>query len=468
MKENNKEKQIRPYNSSFHKVRTTIKHRGSITLNKDSDVQKTLNFHNKSSMKSDNKIINFSEMIPKLLEKIKTKNSSIHNMYIDNISNSFQNDSNSSELNDDKESDNDINNINIISSPTKINIYNNSPKKIPKLLIEKNEEESSNEYKNLEAPITYRQKRKLEDSPTMNYRKYSKENKDSLVLKLHKYFFQDGEIENIDTLIKYNLNKILINNNYNNEDNSNQNLININNMNSDEFDYYNIKQQVINLMDKFADAFDKENKSQLILAIKDLNNFSDKYKFDYITQLTLDWLIKLQGKEYDNRELKYIGYYNQIREIMDKMLKELKKKADLIILAEQKKNKDNKIDNENNDINRNNTAKIIIPNTNINIPNAMISNRNLQKMNSINKEDIFRSTEIVPIKIDIEVQNTLNINEVEEILKNLDEGDLVNLGSKSTINNNKKLLNKHNNSRNDNELEAFSYPFKEDDLCSIF
>ena len=98
----------------------------------------------------------------------------------------------------------------------------------------------------------------------------------------------------------------------------------------------------------------------------------------------------------------------------------------------------------------------------------MITNRNLQKMNSINKEDIFRSTEIVPIKIDIEVQNTLDINEVEEILKNLDEGDLVNLGSKSNVNNNKKTLNKHMNSRNDNELEAFSYPFKEDDLCSIF
>ena len=465
MKENNNELQARPYNSSFHKVRTCIKHRGSVTLNKDNDAQKELNFHNKSKMKSDNKIINFSEMIPKLLEKIKTKNSSIHNMYIDNISNSFQNDSNSSELNDDKESDNDINNINIINSPNhKNNNHNNSPKKIPKLLFDKNEEE--NEYKNLEAPITYRQKRKFENSPPINYRKYSKENKDSLVLKLHKYFFQDGEIENIDTLIKYNLNKIVINSNSNNEENSNQNLINLNNIN-EEFDYYNIKQQVINLMDKFAYSFDKENKNHLILAIKDLNSFSEKYKFDYVTQLTLDWLIKLQGKEYDNLELKYIGYYNQIREIMDKMLKELKKKADLIIFAEQKKNKDNKSENENNKTDINN-INITSSNTNIKVPNLMISNRNLQKTNSINKEDIFRSTEIVPIKIDIEVQNILNINEVEEILKNLDEGDLGNLGNKNTINNNKKLMNKHINNRNDNELEAFSYPFKEDDLCLIF
>ena len=468
MKENNNERKSRQYNNGFHKVRSGIKHRGSVTLNNDNDIHKSLNFHNKSSMKSDNKIINFSDMIPKLLEKIKTKNSSIHNMYIDNISNSFQNDSNSSELNDDKESDIDINNINIInSSNRKSSNFNNSPKKIPKLIIEKNEEEE-NEYKNLEAPITYRQKRNLDNSPTMNYRKYSKENKDSLVLKLHKYFFQDGEIENIDTLIKYNLNKVVINNNYNNEENSTQNLVNLNNMNSDEFDYYNIKQQVINLIDKFADAFDKENKNQLILAIKDLNSFSDKYKFDYVTQLTLDWLIKLQGKEYDNRELKYIGYYNQIREIMDKMLKELKKKADLIIFAEQKNNIDNKNEIENNNNINKNIVNISNSNTNIKIPNIMITNRNLQKMNSINKEDIFRSTEIVPIKIDIEVQNTLDINEFEEILKNLDEGDLVNLGSKSNVNNNKKTLNKHMNSRNDNELEAFSYPFKEDDLCSIF
>ena len=468
MKENNNERKSRQYNNGFHKVRSGIKHRGSVTLNNDNDIHKSLNFHNKSSMKSDNKIINFSDMIPKLLEKIKTKNSSIYNMYIDNISNSFQNDSNSSELNDDKESDIDINNINIInSSNRKSSNFNNSPKKIPKLIIEKNEEEE-NEYKNLEAPITYRQKRNLDNSPTMNYRKYSKENKDSLVLKLHKYFFQDGEIENIDTLIKYNLNKVVINNNYNNEENSTQNLVNLNNMNSDEFDYYNIKQQVINLIDKFADAFDKENKNQLILAIKDLNSFSDKYKFDYVTQLTLDWLIKLQGKEYDNRELKYIGYYNQIREIMDKMLKELKKKADLIIFAEQKNNIDNKNEIENNNNINKNIVNISNSNTNIKIPNIMITNRNLQKMNSINKEDIFRSTEIVPIKIDIEVQNTLDINEVEEILKNLDEGDLVNLGSKSNVNNNKKTLNKHMNSRNDNELEAFSYPFKEDDLCSIF
>ena len=116
MKENNNERKSRQYNNSFHKVRSGIKHRGSVTLNNDNDIHKSLNFHNKSSMKSDNKIINFSDMIPKLLEKIKTKNSSIYNMYIDNISNSFQNDSNSSELNDDKESDIDINNINIINS----------------------------------------------------------------------------------------------------------------------------------------------------------------------------------------------------------------------------------------------------------------------------------------------------------------------------------------------------------------
>ena len=455
------QKMARSYTNSFHKERNTLKKEVLSNINKEKDTTKTLNFH-KVSMKSDNKIINFSEMIPKLLEQIKVKNSSRHNIFIDNISNSFVHDSNSSELNDDKESENDINNTNSKG--------NNSPKKIPKLIFDKNEE--NNEYKKLEVPATYRQKRKADHSPTVQYpRKYSKENKDSLVLKLHKYFFQDGEIENIDTLIKYNLNKIKINNNYNNEDNSTKNLaVNVNN--DKEFNYFNIKQEVINLMDKFASAFDKENKSQLVSAIKDLNKFSDKHKFDYVTQLTLDWLIKIQGKKYDNCELKYIGYYNQIRDIMDAMLKELKRKADLIIINEQKKIKENnKAKDENNSgVNaKNNSTDNMIKSHSIQVevPSIMI-NKNLQKKSSINKEDIFRTKEIVPIKIDIEVQKTLDINEVEEILKNLDEGDLGNLGSKSQINNNKKILNRHPSNRNGNELEAFSYPFKEYDLCNIF
>ena len=453
-------KQARSYTNSFHKERNSLKTNALINLNKEKDNQKGLNFH-KISMKSENKLINFSEMIPKLLDKIKTKNSSKHNIEI--ISNSFVNDSNSSEINDDKESENDINNKS----------SNNSPKKIPKLIIEKKED--INEYKDLEAPITYRQNRKIENSPTIRYRKYSKENKDSLVLKLHKYFFQDGEIDNIDTLIKYNINKIKINNNYINEDNSTKNIEEINGNNNNEFDYFNIKQQVINLMDKFDDAFDKENKSQLISAIKDLNDFSEKHKFDYVSQLTLDWLIQMKEKKYDNCELKFIGYYNQIRDIMDKMLKELKKKADLIIIHEQKKMKEqikeNKIKKENNNNNfSTNPLKSKSNSTQVEVPSILL-NKNIQKMNSINKEDIFRTKEIVPIKIDIEVQKTLNINEVEEILKNLDEGDLGNLGSKSNAinnNNNKKLLNKHINNRNDNELEAFSYPFKENNICYIF
>ena len=453
-------KQARSYTNSFHKERNSLKTNALINLNKEKDNRKGLNFH-KISMKSENKLINFSEMIPKLLDKIKTKNSSKHNIEI--ISNSFVNDSNSSEINDDKESENDINNKS----------SNNSPKKIPKLIIEKKED--INEYKDLEAPITYRQNRKIENSPTIRYRKYSKENKDSLVLKLHKYFFQDGEIDNIDTLIKYNINKIKINNNYINEDNSTKNIEEINGNNNNEFDYFNIKQQVINLMDKFADAFDKENKSQLISAIKDLNDFSEKHKFDYVSQLTLDWLIQMKEKKYDNCELKFIGYYNQIRDIMDKMLKELKKKADLIIIHEQKKMKEqikeNKIKKENNNNNfSTNPLKSKSNSTQVEVPSILL-NKNIQKMNSINKEDIFRTKEIVPIKIDIEVQKTLNINEVEEILKNLDEGDLGNLGSKSNAinnNNNKKLLNKHINNRNDNELEAFSYPFKENNICYIF
>ena len=385
---------------------------------------------------------------------IKTKNnSSKHNIFIDNISDSFGHNSNSSELNDDKDSENDNNtNNNNNSNKNNINIVNisNTPKKntIPNLNILINEKPDVKENKNFEISNTFRQKRKTDNNPPIIYRKYSKDNKDSqsLVLELHKYFFQEGESENIDTLIKYNLNKIKINDNKDKDKEKNGN-----------FDYYNIKQQVIGLMDKFANSFDKENKTQLISAIKDLNAFSEKYKFDYVFQLTSDWLTKIKDKKYDNCELKYIGYYNQIRDIMEVMLKEIKKKEELILLSQEKKNKENK--KEKNDNNSNN---------NINENKSEDSNNNLQKMNSINKEDLLSTKEIVPIKIDIEVQNSLNIKEVEEILRNLDEGDLGNLGSKVSTTNIKKVLNKNVNNRNDNELEAFCYPFKEDRLCYIF
>jgi hypothetical protein len=262
---------------------------------------------------------------------------------------------------------------------------------------------------------------------------------------LHKYFFQDGEMGNIETLINYNINKIKINNNSNNTENSNQNLDikNIKDIDSN-FDYFNIRQQVIKLMDKFADSFDKENKSKLISAIKDLGNFSVKYKFDYVTQLTSDWIEKLKQKKYDNCELKYIGYYNQIRDIMDTMLNELKKKVDLILVSQE-----NKIKKENDNINQE-------------------QNANFHKIKSINKEELLKTKEIIPIKIDIEVNNSLNIDDVEEMLRNLNKGDLGSLGTKGSNSNIRKILNKHFINRSDNEMEAFSYPFKEDNLCYIF
>jgi hypothetical protein len=390
-------------------------------------------------MKSDNKLINFSEMIPKLLEEIKSKNSSRLNLLVDN--NSFEHNSNSSEINDEDEPiKNDINNINIIS-----NINNKTTVKSPKKLAIQNIGKSpflkldNNEYKNLAIPGTFRQKKKIDKSPLINYRKYSKENKDSLILKLHKYFFQDGELENIDTLIKYDIYKIKIN------DNNNENKIGgkANNENND-FDFYNIKEKVINIMDKFSYAFDNENKSQLILAIKELNDFSKYYKFDYVTQLTFDWLSQIQDKKYENCELKYIGYYNQIRDIMNKMLNELKKKVDLILVSQE-----NEIKKENDNI-------------------IQEQNTNFNKRKSINKEELLRTKEIIPIKIDIEVNNSLNIDDVEEMLRNLDKGDLGNFGAKGSNSNIRKILNKHFVNRNDNEMEAFSYPFKEDNLCYMF
>ena len=432
-------KQSNSEQTKKHKNRFSVKTKAFSSIIRQKDFQRYNINHSK--LKSDDNLINLSDMIPKLLEEIKSKNSSRLNLIIDN--NSFEHNSNSSELYDEDDLiKNDINNINILSN------NNNKPTvKSPKKLAIQNIGKSpflkldNNEYKNLEILGTFRQKKQIDKSPSINYRKYSKENKDSLILKLHKYFFQDGELENIDTLIKYDINKIKIN------DDSKENKFgepnNENNSNND-FDYYYIKEKVINIIDKFSYAFDYENKSQLILAMKELNDFSKKYKFDYVTQLTFDWLSQIKDKKYENCELKYIGYYNQIRDIMDKMLNELKKKVDLILVSQE-----NKIKKENDN-------------------NIQEQNTNFQKMKTINKEELLRTKEIIPIKIDIEVNNSLNIDDVEEMLRNLDKGDLGNLGTKGSNSNIRKLFNKHFVNRNDNELEAFSYPFKEDNLCYIF
>ena len=429
------QKQSRLLNS-FHKSRKSLVSRKLSELYREKENESQKQFNSRLPIKSDKKLVNFSEMVPNLLEEIRTKNNtSFHNNLLDNLSFSFGCNSNSSEIHDDNDSDNDNNPniINRINSPKK----NTLPSNINKFSLDKDDKKEFNLN-------DIRKIRTNENSPTLYYRKTLKKNKDSLILKLHKYFFQDGEMENIDTLIKYNLNKIKINDN-----NENKKDLNSNN-DIDDFDYYNIKQEIINIMDEFSDSFDKENKELLISSIQHLRTFSQKYKFDYVTDLTSDWLLKMKDKKYDNCQLKYIGYYNQIRDIIEKMLKELKKKVDFILFYQERKNKGNQNINMAN-----------------NIDNDKAQNIKYQKMNSINKEELLKTKEIKPIKIDIEVQNNLNLSEVEELLRNLDEGDLGNFGGKENPWN-KKIFNKYIKIRSDNEFEAFSYPFKEDDLCHVF
>ena len=433
-KMNGVQKQTKLLNS-FHKSRKSLVSRKLSGLYREREKENQKHSNSRLPIKSDKKLINFSEMVPNLLEEIRAKNaSSLHNTILDNLSFSFGHNSNSSEIHDDKDSDNENNpnTVNRIISPKKNTIPNVNTFSIDK--------DDNKEYNFLEV----RKMRTNENTPVFNSRKFTKENKNSIIMKLHKYFFQDGEMENIDTLIKYNLNKIKIN--------ENKKELNLNN-DFDDFDYNNIKQQIINLMDEFSDSFDKENKEQLKSSIKDLRTFSQKYKFDYVKELTSEWLLKMQDKKYDNCQLKYIGYYNQIRDIIEKMLKELKKKVDFILFSQEIKNKENQnIKKSNNNEN----------------DNLQIHNRNFQRINTINKEELLKTKEIKPIKIDIEVQNSLNLSEVEELLRNLDEGDLGNFGNKGNAWNNKKLFNRQIKIRSDNEFEAFSYPFKEDNFCHAF
>ena len=389
-----------------------------------------------SAIINDNKIINYSETITKLLGQIKTKPKKTSSRNVSALRDSY-NYSNSSEIDDEKESEDNKNKNS--TSPKK-------NQKLNRIFTQDFRMKKSDNNKKESKIIT-----KLEKSPTLTIKDFQTK-KDTIILKFHRYFFQDGEIEKINTIIKYNINKIkIIETKYeqkSNDDNLEQILEN-------EIDMFNIKNQVINLMDKFDEAFTAEKRKILISAVKDLNNFSKKYKFIYVEQLTLDWLKYLEDKNNENSSLKNFGYYNQIREIMDKMLKEIKKKVDLMILYREKKYKNNKSGEKKE---RESERKIIY--------NPSIDSRK----KTINKEDLLKSKEIVPIKLDIDIQNHLNLDEIENIIQNLEKGDFGNVeNNNASISNKKKILKSHFNNRNDNELEAFTFPFKEEDLlCNIF
>lgn len=387
-----------------------------------------------SAIINDNKIINYSETITKLLGQIKTKPKKTSSRNVSALRDSY-NYSNSSEIDDEKESEDNKNKNS--TSPKK-------NQKLNRIFTQDFRMKKSDNNKKESKIIT-----KLEKSPTLTIKDFQTK-KDTIILKFHRYFFQDGEIEKINTIIKYNINKIkIVETKYeqkSNDDNLEQILEN-------EIDMFNIKNQVINLMDKFDEAFTAEKRKILISAVKDLNNFSKKYKFTYVEQLTLDWLKYLEDKKNEKTSLKYFGYYNQIREIMDKMLKEIKKKVDLFIFYREKKKKNSK---ESDKSPKENGSKAL-------------DKRSSKNKQTINKEDLLKSKEIIPIKLDIDIQNRLSLDEVEEIIQNLEKGDFGNLENKNqNMINKKKILKSHFNNRNDNELEAFNYPFKEEHFCGIF
>ena len=384
-------------------------------LKVEADIRNFFNLK-RLSMKSDNKIMNYCDTLTKLLGQINSKPTKISSG--NNSLNESYNNSNSSEINDDKDSEEEKDKINI------------SPKKMQKInrvmtFDNNNNKNSSNKKTNYKLKINNVNDKtslmKFEKSPTLKFTDLKR--KDSLILQFHRYFFQDGDIDKNNTIIKYNINKIKIDENIQDNISNEKNLEN-------ESEIFNIKNQVINLMDKFDEAFTKEKKQLMISAIKDLNDFAKKYKFGYVMQLTLDWLKYLEDKNNENSSLKNFGYYNQIREIMDKMLKEIKKKVDFMILYREKyKNKKSGEKNEKEYQHK-------------------LSNKQSEgsRKKTINKEDLLKSKEIVPIKLDIDIQNHLNLDEIENIIKNLEKGDFGNVeNNNASISNKKKILKSHFN-----------------------
>jgi hypothetical protein len=198
-----------------------------------------------SAIINDNKIINYSETITKLLGQIKTKPKKTSSRNVSVLYDSY-NYSNSSEIDDEKESEDNKNKNSM--SPKK-------NQKLNRIFTQDFRMKKSDNNKKESKIIT-----KLEKSPTLTIKDFQTK-KDTIILKFHRYFFQDGEIEKINTIIKYNINKIKIaETKYeqkSNDDNLEQILEN-------EIDMFNIKNQVINLMDKFDEAFTAEKRKILI------------------------------------------------------------------------------------------------------------------------------------------------------------------------------------------------------------
>ena len=221
----------------------------------------------KNSLKSDNKIIDYSETLKKLLGQLKAKPKKTSSIKKSLINDSYSS-SNSSEIGDDRESEENKSNKDNKE-------YNNiSPKKnqnLKRVMTHENKKKISIKKSNNKLELfkpNNKTQIKLEKSPTLKFNDFYNK-KDSLILKYHRYFFQDGDIDNIDTKIKYNINKIKIDDDNKNQENENI-LTNENNIENDT-DIFNIKSQVINLMDKFDEAFTKDKKELLISAIHDLN-----------------------------------------------------------------------------------------------------------------------------------------------------------------------------------------------------
>jgi hypothetical protein len=247
----------------------------------------------------------------------------------------------------------------------------------------------------------------------------SKNQKDSLIYNLYKNFAQNDDGEKNDTLMKCNIDKIRIKKIKRLRSYSDIYLSHNN------FNFEKAKQQLNELIEHFFQSFNNNNKTGLIASIKNLSHFSRQYHFDYITKVTSNWLQKLENKEID--DIKNIGNFNNIKDIFNKMLEELKKQ-------------------EYNYLN-----------SNINESNNSVVNE---------YQDLFNSKEIVPLKIDIEVKKNLDLNKIENIIENLDKTNLKNSGDDNI--NNDKLINNKIYSKKKNELESYTYPFVDNSSCYIF
>lgn len=245
------------------------------------------------------------------------------------------------------------------------------------------------------------------------------------------------------------------------------------------FNNRNYEQEIIKkikcLVKEFSCSFEKNDLVLLASALKQLCDFSKNYKFDYVYDLSCNWLLELNTKNTCITKIEDFGEYKQFEEIIDKMDNEIKENISYC---------NNKSPSVKKPININYSKSFERTKKDLRIislrkcdesppgPNKskfVNNNRRNKKMKSIGEEgrtEPLNINEVMkkikPVKIEMEIDNNFKgdeiIKELEDINKRVWGNPIVG---------NKKVLKQNFLNNNEEEENGYKYPFKDDSLSCI-